>query len=413
MTENISSRECHSYLHTIQLSIVSIFTAFLILTLHLDYSTTSTSLWSFNSLKSQYADFLNSKDLPHSYHLYQSLCVTPYIWNVFHLAAIEHNNTIFNPNFAYSAFRVSSLLDLSNKTPLHYLTTQQTLDHPCINFMIQYIVDYIQDKDARSEYEVEQLHLSLSSLFKFIIDKANPKIKDQYLDLCCSPFTTSEPLPQFGQANSRNTFSTTLSVGSSVYKDLYKPGEEKISFSTTMVHQEYSVTSENMFQIVLILTSIENEDTFRTKMVVKLLDHIWENVQLVIITSGIYYSTVMVVFSVYIAMAERNVPLEAVIIVLSGILLAAECLQVYYLRRRYLSNIFNIVDLVTPILTITFIASRLSDNENFLAQEWISSIAIMLGYLRWVSYLRFFKSISKLFFIFFFSSSSFFFFLLF
>ena len=291
---------------------------------------------------------------------------------------------------------MSSLLDLSNKTPLHYLIAQRTLDHPCINFMMQYIVDYIQDKDARSEYEVEQLHLSISSLFKFIIEKADPKIKDQYLELCCQSLTVSEPLPQFGQANSRNTFSTTLSVGSSVYNNLHKPGEERISFSTTMVHQEYSVTSDNMFQIALILASIKNKDTFKTKMVVKLVDHIWENVQVVIIISGIYYSIVMIVFSVYIGMAERNLPLEILIIIFSAILLIAECLQVYHLRRRYIWSIFNIVDVITPTLTIAFVASRLSDNGVLLAQEWISSIAIMLGYLRWVSYLRFFKSTSEL-----------------
>ena len=188
---------------------------------------------------------------------------------------------------------MSSLLDFHNKTPLHYLTAQQTLDHPCINFMLQYIVDYIQDKDAHSKYEIEQIHLSLSSLFKFILHRVSPKIKDQYLQLCCQPFTTSEPLPQFGKANSRNISSTTLLVPPSVYNTLYKPGEERITLSTTMVHQEHHVTSDNMLQIALILVSMKNEDTFKTKMVIKLVDHIWENVQIAIIISGFYYSTVI------------------------------------------------------------------------------------------------------------------------
>ena len=101
-----------------------------------------------------------------------------------------------------------------------------------------------------------------------------------------------------------------------------------------MVHQEHHVTSDNMLQIALILVSMKNEDTFKTKMVIKLVDHIWENVQIAIIISGIYYSTVMVVFSIYIAISERSVSLEITIIILSVILLAGECLQAYHLQKK-------------------------------------------------------------------------------
>ena len=154
--------------------------------------------------------FLNSKRFSDTDLIYKDLCIIPYLWSVFHLAAIEQNNTIFNHNFDYSVFKVSSLLDCYNKTPLSYLITHTTLDYPSINFMLQYIVDYLQDKGARSHYEIEQIHLSLSPLFKLILNKAAPKIKNRYFSLCYFPALSLEPLPQFGELKTEYTFSNSL-----------------------------------------------------------------------------------------------------------------------------------------------------------------------------------------------------------
>ena len=103
----------------------------------------------------------------------------------------------------------------------------------------------------------------------------------------------------------------------------------------------------------------------------------------------------MIFFSVYIALGTRILPLEIVIICLASLILGGEVLQMYTLKGKYLSSVFNFADVVNSILMIAFIAARIADNDNSLALEWISSLAILLGYLRWISYLRYFKTTSK------------------
>ena len=74
------------------------------------------------------------------------------------------------------------------------------------------------------------------------------------------------------------------------------------------------MTSENMFNIALILSSISSEDTFKTPIAVKLVNHIWKKKKSVIIILGSYYSIVMILFSIYIGLMERNLALEIVLI---------------------------------------------------------------------------------------------------
>ena len=260
--------------------------------------------------------------------------------------------------------------------------------------MIQYIIDYLNDKGVRQSNEVEQVLLSLSPLFKFIMKKANPKIKDQYLALCCLPSLSPEPLPKFGNPKTKYVFSKKRIIYPAIRNQIYSPGDERVNFSSTMVYQNYNVRSDNMFKTALVLSSIKTEDTFKTPVVIKLVDYLWKETKPTIIIASLYYSVLISLFSVYIGISERNLSVEITIICMSILTLFGEALQAYELRSHHLS-LFNSLDAIIPILMIAFVCARIAESNNLLAQEWLSSIAIMLGYLRWISYLRFFKTTSN------------------
>lgn len=382
-----------SYFRTVRFSTVKIFIFFApYLFLAFGSDTFSSVVY---SLCPGVKRFLNTREHSVKDQMYQEFCVTPYLWTVFHIAAIEHNNRIFNPNFGYSSFKVPLLLDYFSKTPLHYLAAHSNLDYLSINFMLQYIVEYLEDKSSRTYYEIEQVLLSLSSLFKFILNKANPKLKDRYLSLYYQPSRSTSPLPQFGDAETRYLFSRIPVVDQLIQKEIHAPGQEGVRFRTVLLYTDYDVRSDHMFKTALILTSISTEETFQVSAIAKIIDHLWDETRPTIILSCVFYSCTITLFSVYIAFAQRSLLMEVTIICLAALSLAGEGLQAATLKSNYFSGIFNVLDIAYPVLMIVFIAMRMADSDDYLTEEWISSVAIILGYLRWISYLRLFKTTSK------------------
>ena len=344
---------------------------------------------------SRYHHFLNSAYDTQSAACYQSFFVTPYLWNIFHLSAILEKNQIFDVHFSYPNFKVPFLLDLENKTPLHYLSTQGTIDHPSINFMLNYMVDYLSDKSYCNYYQSEQIHKSLSGLFHFIMRETNSKTKNRYLKICYTPSLSSTPLPQFGESETRSTFSTTTTIQPYVQKHIHKPGQDRVTFGNTMVRCDYDITSDDMFRTAVILSSTADEETFKTPFITRVVDNLWKEAQHTIVISGLFFSIWMLLFSVYLGLGERMLGLEVVLILLACMAFAGEAIQFKALREKYTSSIFNWADATISLLMIVYIAMRMADNTNSLAQNWISSLVILIGYLRWISFLRYFKATSK------------------
>ena len=262
--------------------------------------------------------------------------------------------------------------------------------------MLEYIIEYLEDKDNRSYYEIQQITLSLSPLFLFIVTKSNPKIKDRYLSLCIQPTVSSEPLPQFGNPRIPYTFSKMPILQADKQKKLSKEGQESIIFSTNMLYLDYDPVSDDMFSFVLALGTIKAEDIFRSPVIIKIIDHLWKSTKFSIVISGLIFSTLMLLFSIYIGLGERALALEIIILVLACTLLIGEFIQVHVLRSRYFSNIFNAADIINLTLMIAFLGDRMRNENNVLTEEWLSSIVILFGYLRWISYLRYFKATSTL-----------------
>ena len=351
---------------------------------------------SLTTSRDLYKGFFSNIDNLQMISSFQTFITLPYIWNVFHLAAITNRNKAFNSNLCYSNFKVKSMLDVYNRTPLHYLVAAPKPNYTSINIMLEYIIEYLEDKDSRSYYEIQQVTLSLSPLFLFIVTKTNPKIKDRYLSLCIQPTVSSEQLPQFGDPRIACTFSKVPILQADDQKKIFKEGQESIFFSTTMLYLDYDPVSDDMFSFVLALGAIKAEDVFRSPVIIKIIDHLWKSTKFSIVVSGLIFSTLMLLFSIYIGLGERALAFEIVLIFLASLLMIGEFIQIHVLRSRYFSNIFNTADIINLSLMIAFLGGRMANEKNILAEEWLSSLVILFGYLRWISYLRYFKTTSTL-----------------
>ena len=337
----------------------------------------------------------------------EKLCVTPYFLTVLHLSAITNPPKTNNSDFSYSNFKIPFMLDLFNNTPLHYLLLRKEIDYASINNTFEYIVDYLEDTEQRTKNEVIAIIESLTPQFQFIITKINPKTRDRYLTLCCQPPISSTPLPRFGDLKTRKTFALQPEVDSQIQAELYRKGVDPVVFTSTLARLDYNPTSDDMFNLIKTLITIKSEEVFKSPIISKIIDHLWTQTKLVTVICGLSFSVLMLLFSIYIGFGKNIIALEAVITGLTVLFLITEMAQMYILRSSYFSDLWNFADVLQDFLMIVFMALRFSDDTNkgsansnddkVLAEEWISSLLILSGYLRWISYLRFFKPTSKLF----------------
>jgi len=59
--------------------------------------------------------------------------------------------------------------------------------------------------------------------------------------------------------------------------------------------------------------------------------------------------------------------------------------------------VWNWLDLTPLLLTISFLVTRIAENDNELARAWMPTIIVILGRLRWISLLKIFKPTRNLF----------------
>ena len=276
--------------------------------------------------------------------------------------------------------------------------------------MLEYILEYLEDVDSRSKLEVRKTMMSLTSIFSFIIKKTNPKLHRRLLALCCQKPDSEFPLPKFGTSGVNYTFAKVPVVDRKISKRIYEPGQDQLTFTTTLTHLDYDPTSNDMLALISTLKHVRDEEVFKSSIVAKVIDHFWRTSKNVFRVCMFFYSAFMVIFSVYIGLGERNLGLEITIICLAALLTLGVGLQLYTLRSYYYYDPWNVADTLENTLTFIFIGLKLgstnkhireliNDENGILAQEWLASLIILIGYMRWVSYLRYFKSTSKTFII--------------
>ena len=337
----------------------------------------------------------------------QNLSVVPYLLSALHLSAIIDPIKTLHPDFSYSKFKIPFMLDLFNNTPLHYLLLRKEFDFYSFNFMFEYIMEYLEDTEQRTPREIFSVIKSLTIHFSFIITRINPKLRERFLTLCYQLAPSFYKLPRYGDPITRWAFTPYLDLDDQIQTKIYKAGLDVVVFKAAVPYFDYSPTSDDMFMLVKTLITLKSEDVFRSPIISKIIDHLWKETKFTTIILSLIYSVFMLLFSIYVGLGQNIPAFEVVIICSALILLMLEVCQILILRSKYFNERRNVIEMGQSLLMIVYMGLRLDDSrkrkteedlsENrLLLEEWISSLLILVGYLLWISYLRFFKSTSKL-----------------
>jgi len=334
----------------------------------------------------------------------EDLVILPFSWNILHLVCIQakHSNdakhAFLKEMPSYENFKVPFILDADNKTPLHYLFAHERINYNSVNIVLTYICDYLDECYKTNPYEAQQILMSFTPLFWIILLKIEVKLKERFLTLCFmkSPTPYRTQLPQFGIPNSKSSrFSKSPEVTPEILKQIWSDDAEQVDFRTNILHLDFDITSGDMNKTIKCLSVQKSEDIFKTPLVSKIIDHLWAQIQVTLFSLFMAFSLFIVLFSVYISLENRCLPIEIILLSCSGVFLVGEVFQIYDQKKEYISNVWNYLDICCLLLMKAFIITRLCNSSNQLARSWLSSVIIIVGYLRWMSYLRIFKSTSN------------------
>jgi len=361
-----------------------------------------------------------------------NLIVHPLSWNILHILALQANHKVLRELPDFSRFKVPVLLDHFGKTPLHYLISHNKIDETSMQGMFSYICDYLEDCYSRDICQFQDILKSLTLLICFILEKVESKLKERFLYLCLanSPAPYNLDLPEFGQDLSKVFFSEQLVLNEESKEKIWKDGETQVSFQTNFLKLDYNVHSEDMQEIINLMIKQKSEDFFKIPLISKLVDYLWKQVKFPLLINFLAFSIFMAALSVYLCLNGTNLPFEITLLILSAVFIINEGLQTFHLWggyfkkiwnssfwkknlkniwnwsvwkkfskniwqwslwKRLWKNIWNWIGLSHLVLTVAFLITRIAGSENHLGRAWISAIIILLGYLRWASYLRIFK----------------------
>jgi len=329
----------------------------------------------------------------------QELSVQPFAWNILHIVALQGNHAFIKelPEIG-NQFKVPFLLDRFGKTPLHYLIANRRVDYTSINCMFSYICDYLDQCYKSSIYEFQNIMKSLTMLIPFILNKLEPRLKERFLtlSLATSPVPFNQEPPPFGSANSTSCFYDLPVLDEKSKSQIWRDGETAVSCQTNFLQLDYNAHSQDMKVMVDLMIKQKSEDFFKTPLISKLIDHLWSQTLPALFMSFLAFSIYMSGLSVYICLSEGKLVYEVVLLALSGFFILSEVLQMYDLGKDYLKNFWNLLDITHLFLTVAFLITRIAKSEDDLARAWIATIVILLGYLRWVSFLRIFQQTRNL-----------------
>jgi len=301
----------------------------------------------------------------------------------------------------YEELQVPFLVDKYDKTPFHYLIAHDRMDFHLINVMFEYILDYLEDTPKRAPHEYQIIMDSLSPIFLFIITKINAGLVNRFLKLCYMPSAAvyGQILPKFGKPSNKYLCAEAPVINGDILNKIYDDGQDQVLFRTLMLRLDYNIISDDMFKCVVMFSHIKNEEFFRSRAIVNLIDHLWRRSKPFMKVMAVLYSVLIILVSLYIGFGEGYLAFELVILAMTSLFIIAESLQIKTLKKDYFTSIWNWTDLAYFILVFTAIISRFANFQDTLFMNWMYSGIIITGYLRWTSYLRLFLTTSKLYFL--------------
>jgi len=323
------------------------------------------------------------------------LTVLPFRWNILHIVSVYANHGFIEKMPAYSQFKVPFLVDSFNHTPLHYLIAHKNVNSITVNIMFRFICDYLEDCHLKNPHEFEQIVKSVTPLFPLIFQRIETKSRHRFLRIIYakSPAPCGLPLPTFGNFISRDAVFSDSPVLIQETRDKIwnDQGTTQVEFRSNFLHLDYDILSQDMNSMVNCLKEQESEEIFKLPVIMRLIDHLWRQAATPLMIFFALYSAFIIALSVYLTFDDRSLPFEIALLAVSVLFTVNEFWQVFHLRMSYLESLWNWLDLAHLLLTISFLITRIADDENELARAWISAIIIIFGYIRWISLLKIFK----------------------
>jgi len=319
------------------------------------------------------------------------LFVFPFKWTILHVVSVFANHEFLASMPNYSEFKMPFLLDAFERTPFHYLTAHKDFNFLTASNLFRYICDYLEDCQLRDPYEFQKVIRSLSPLLSTILQKIETKQRQRFLSIidAKSSGPDKNPIPLFGNILSESAvFCQTPVLTNEIRDQIWNSqGTTQVEFRSNYLYLDYNILSKDMKDLIHFLKMQTSQHIFKRHAIATLIDHLWLQVETPLRVFFMFYSIFIVSLSVYLTLEDRCLPYEIALLIISVIFTGNEFLQIFHLKKSYLESLWNWFDITHLLFTIAFLGTRLANNDYELARAWMSTVIVLFGYFRWISFL--------------------------
>ena len=321
--------------------------------------------------------------------------IYPFQWSLLHLmACFEQHKIISKMDLKLSS--AYFLPDVYGNTPLHYIFSHRGVDHTSARLIFRAMIEFLRTCNSVDYFVIMK---SLTAILPNLIKISSLELQSAFFEIAFKTCVSHNqaPLPHFGEITHNNCFrSSGTFVSTEVLAGVYNKGQDAVEFKVNPFLMDYNITSNDMLNISLTLSEVQDQDIFEHPVIVNLIDHLWKETYRASLLIFLLFSCFMTLISVYIGLQQKLLGMEVINLILAILYLIGEFQQMRLNWRKYQHNLWNWTDVLFSGLTIAFFVARLVGTEYTLVMQWIATLVIMIGYLRWVSYLRLFDSLRNL-----------------
>lgn len=291
--------------------------------------------------------------------------------------------------------KIKWIIDQYGRTPLHYLLgsslTEDKTNYTSVNRIFDYILDFLEDNLKNNTLTFYDTMKSLSNISTFMFAKCQPESLHRYLQMAFStPTMLNKELPKFGIPVRKIRLEKEPILSEEGLEDIYKQGSQTVKFRMVLLYYDFNPLSEDMLSLILVLSKLVDQNFFKTRAISTLVDYLWRANLKYNYAIALCFSILMILASIDLCIETPPLALQIVILVLDFLFILHECLQISCHGLKYFKSVWNYFDLGFYIMLIIAIILQLAHSEDSLAQGWIFTFVFLIGFGRWISYLRLF-----------------------
>jgi len=336
---------------------------------------------------------------------YNTFKVAPYNWNLLHLVCL----------FSPCSYLIEECLeqgipfeiDSNGLTPLHFIFYAEKVDFNVVNILTCYLLQYLRRKAWKRfmNPEIRAVLNALSDIFPRLFYRVNSDLVAEILQ-----FSVSEPesfgheeITRFGSIRGRKDLAfkqhdSTILTPRLKESLIDESGSHLLNIRVIWLKCNYHPYSSDMMTLLKVLKCVDNEEIFKAEVVKMIIEYLWRHTYNFYGILTIIFSVLMILLSVYLAVDEKKVGLSIAIFSLSAFFLLYEIVQMWVTGIMvYLFDIWNIYDLAYELLLMgTILAIWIDPEDQYsLAMNWLKSLCILFGYIKWLSFFRVFSQTSN------------------